>query len=855
MLVSSFSELLGYASIACWLGAQFPQVLKNIQRQSCEGIALPFLLTWLLGDMSNLIGCLLTHQLPFQTWLATYFCVIDCWLLAQYFYYGGGPDPPQKLYGRSRSRAASGARRLSSDASHYRTLSAVAGNVAAAAALAAHSESPDARYPSKRQEATVGESHEQPAYRQSAENGDDVDDAMLSTLSDSVYSESGRANSRKRVSWSQERFDRQPNAGRSQGHSAIHPTLQITASTRGRPLQRDGESGQVTHVEEQSGSRTPSAHRTSSRASRRGAGLVLLGVGALFGIGTLGGNFYGPRLSESSNVGRVLVAQAIPSPQTAGLSVTNGNHDIAEAVASHVIVDLPVIPSIDDTTMNIQEEPLTERIIGRIFAWLCTTLYLTSRMPQIWKNYIRKSVEGLSMYLFVFAFLGNFFYVCSILTSPQAHLPPPASTAFFKESLPYLLGSGGTFTFDITIVSQSFIYRVPRRLRARGNSMIRNVGLAEEEAGLLRGDSLADSHMDQNRPAATAQRSRSRTSSLQQPVMGPLTFIRSTDQTSNNAHLADPRPDYLRTLVLDYLCHSCYTKTALAFARDSAVRHLDADGDEIMNSSKELPRTSGDLTGDDLEKIQLRNFITTHIMSGRVDEAIALLNEHFPSVLCEAKGYPLQVTSPSNSAAEKDDYIRFSTMEPVHLSLNLRVLAFIEACRTVPLEYNASPPRGTTTTIDSAPQSKPMYDPEDLMAEEARQSDLLVRGQKLRATVELLPKPHDYASYMKELSNVSGLLAYKVPETSPMSKYLHQERRNRVADQINMAILYRSNMPAVSHLELGVRYTSALWDSLHEMHIKPPPTSTGPPGVRLPPFKGQSSSSADKESTTDVSYL
>jgi solute carrier family 66 (lysosomal lysine-arginine transporter), member 1 len=36
--------------------------------------------------------------------------------------------------------------------------------------------------------------------------------------------------------------------------------------------------------------------------------------------------------------------------------------------------------------------------------------------------------------------------------------------------------------------------------------------------------------------------------------------------------------------VLDYLCHSCYTRTAIAFAGDSTIRHLDADGDEIIEA-------------------------------------------------------------------------------------------------------------------------------------------------------------------------------------------------------------------------------------------------------------------------------
>jgi len=138
--------------------------------------------------------------------------------------------------------------------------------------------------------------------------------------------------------------------------------------------------------------------------------------------------------------------------------------------------------------------PLTpeqkRRLIGRISAWACTTLYLTSRLPQIWKNYTRKSVQGLSLALFVFAFLGNTFYVASILSSPILwEYPPddqpisatiltssslftpeppynsPRARALLRESLPYLLGSAGTLLFDVVIVTQGIIYgRRERRL-------------------------------------------------------------------------------------------------------------------------------------------------------------------------------------------------------------------------------------------------------------------------------------------------------------------------------------------------------------------------------------------------------
>jgi hypothetical protein len=32
------------------------------------------------------------------------------------------------------------------------------------------------------------------------------------------------------------------------------------------------------------------------------------------------------------------------------------------------------------------EGPSFKRLFGRTSAWACTTLYLTSRLPQIWKN-------------------------------------------------------------------------------------------------------------------------------------------------------------------------------------------------------------------------------------------------------------------------------------------------------------------------------------------------------------------------------------------------------------------------------------------------------------------------------------
>lgn len=90
--------------------------------------------------------------------------------------------------------------------------------------------------------------------------------------------------------------------------------------------------------------------------------------------------------------------------------------------------------------------------VGRFFAWLCTFLYLSSRLPQIYQNFSRRSVEGLSMALFFFAAMGNLTYVLSIFSNPHA------TRATMLEAVPYIIGSAGTLIFDFTIFGQYALF-------------------------------------------------------------------------------------------------------------------------------------------------------------------------------------------------------------------------------------------------------------------------------------------------------------------------------------------------------------------------------------------------------------
>lgn len=324
---------------------------------------------------------------------------------------------------------------------------------------------------------------------------------------------------------------------------------------------------------------------------------------------------------------------------------------------------------------------------------------------------------------------------------------------------------------------------------------------------------------------------------------------------------------------MDYLCHHCYTRTAVAFAKDSTVRHLDADGDEIVQPKEKgilADRDVLELSKETLREAELRNGaslvfsspfrgilmhnmtteIRVKILSGHVDDAIELLNEHFPSVLGPPTPSSKSGFSPYPSALEamnSSKHLIPTTTDPRHLLLNLRILGFTELCRTKPLVYSS--PSLRTNEIDMSESSTPEpvnLDPDgniehttthtqsidsdssdgmDMDAEADTDMDAITdgsssgfyeqydqdltpphtaaveagddsqvdkviqQGQKLYALLDQIDNPAEKEIYAQELVNVGALLAYPEPENSPLARYLSMERREAVAEQINKAIL------------------------------------------------------------------
>ncbi|RRT81517.1 hypothetical protein B296_00017499 [Ensete ventricosum] len=83
------SLFLGAASIISWVIAEVPQIMTNYYEKSTEGLSIAFLMTWIVGDFFNLIGCLLEPAtLPTQYYVALLYTATTVILTGQTIYYG-----------------------------------------------------------------------------------------------------------------------------------------------------------------------------------------------------------------------------------------------------------------------------------------------------------------------------------------------------------------------------------------------------------------------------------------------------------------------------------------------------------------------------------------------------------------------------------------------------------------------------------------------------------------------------------------------------------------------------------------------------------------------------------------------
>lgn len=137
------------------------------------------------------------------------------------------------------------------------------------------------------------------------------------------------------------------------------------------------------------------------------------------------------------------------------------------------------IMNIDTSIASVNN---SERIfqIGLVLSWFSGIFYFTSRIPQLYKFYKRKSTDGLSPYMFYCTIFHNILYAVSIFSSCE-FIDNTNKIEFFKKELPFLLGSIGTLLWDFIYLYQHFVlYADDKRIRDE----LKKLNIVDEDVDL-----------------------------------------------------------------------------------------------------------------------------------------------------------------------------------------------------------------------------------------------------------------------------------------------------------------------------------------------------------------------------------
>ncbi|KAF3009999.1 hypothetical protein E8E13_011384 [Curvularia kusanoi] len=363
------STVLGTCSIISWLFAQMPQIYKNYKLKSTSGLSIYFLAEWLLGDLTNLLGCLFTGQATWQIVIASYYVFVDCGLTGQWLWYEflhhGRPLRP--IWGRWKSgeNSPSGGGGM--------------------------------------QQVPKGKTPETPDVKSDKKDIEVARSAPLDAF-------------------------RIPNFARS-----------------------------------------PSGVKESYAVSPMG-GAPQLGSSSPSGT------------PSNRNIRRVAASSSPLASPKAILYIS-----MIFALLSHSTLAAPTGPTTTPilTLLSSDTTPTSTReALGKFFSWSSTFLYLGSRLPQLYKNQVRRSTAGLSPTLFAAAFFGNLFYSSSLLTNPSAwqDFPPHSGWTdtgstrrdWILRALPFFLGAAGVLVMDAAVGLQ-FLYFGDGELKdARGRTILRD---------------------------------------------------------------------------------------------------------------------------------------------------------------------------------------------------------------------------------------------------------------------------------------------------------------------------------------------------------------------------------------------
>ncbi|GAA5901729.1 hypothetical protein JCM8208_003570 [Rhodotorula glutinis] len=240
---------------------------------------------------------------------------------------------------------------------------------------------------------------------------------------------------------------------------------------------------------------------------------------------------------------------------------------------------------------------------------------------------------------------------------------------------------------------------------------------------------------------------------------------------------AERTHETLQALISSYLVHHGYAATASSFDAQVRAERIERAQGLVPGRAPPAPVVDdAEHVGDGVfasaaESSAVRADIRSAALAGRIDDVVALLDAYYLDALMEG------------TAVDPHGGLFF----------RLRCRAFIEAA--LALSRAGRDPAGASSSASSGTGAG------DLDA-------LLARGQLLHEAYAADPRP----AVREELQAVLGLVAYGDPEREASGRTLEllsDKEREKVADEVNAAVLRAANLPPIPALEALYRQACA----------------------------------------------